>query len=301
VKPPLLIHLHIPRTGGTTLSRLIRLKLMAGTPAHWLRRSNVFGFEHVHQRERVAHLKSRPERERRRVHFFQAHMGYGVHAFLPRPAAYVTVLRDPVARVISALAYGQQTGRLPADEDLEACILGRIRSRARNLDNLQVRCLAGEDGELAAAPFGRCTRTMLEVARARIDGDLLLTGLTERFDETVILLRRRLGWTSCYYCVSNVAKRRRHGQRVSSELIDKIRELNALDLELYAHARDRLQERIDREGASFARELDRFRRINRYYDRCLRPVYNLLPAGRVLANRIERLGWRPSSLVAHGS
>jgi hypothetical protein len=273
---------------------------MAGKPAHCLRREHAFGYEHVHQRQRLAHLKSRPERDRRRVRFFQAHMGYGVHTFLPQPAAYVTILREPVSRVISHHAHAQATGRLPADLGLEACIQSRIRAGVRNVDNLQLRALAGEDGEIAAAPFGGCTREMLDLAKERIDRDLLLTGLTERFDEAVVLLRRRLDWTSCYYCVSNATPHRGHPPRLSPQLIERVRELNALDLELYEHARIRLEEQIDREGASFARELDRFRRINRYYDRCLRPVYNLLPAGRALADRFGRPARRSPSHITHG-
>jgi hypothetical protein len=288
LRPPLLIHLHVPRTAGTTLSRIIRLKLLAERPAHWFHRPQVFGFDFVPPLERAAYVKSLPDEDKRHVRYFGAHMGYGIHAYLPAPCVYVTILRDPADRAVSLYGYLKQRERLPRGLSFEGFMHRRNRFY---FDNGQVRYLAGEDGNRVDVPFGQCTRAMLDLAKRRIDTDLFLTGLTEQFDETVVLLRRRLGWRTCYYSVSNMTRRARGSEEIPPQMIDAVRATNGLDLELCRHAREHLGEQIRREGESFAGELRRFKNMNRRYDRLLGPVRELLPAGKALAVTVERL-WR---------
>ena len=101
----------------------------------------------------------------------------------------------------------------------------------------------------------------LDEARANLDR-FLVVGLTERFDESFILVRRALGWRLPMYAT---AERRpgapaRAAQRPAAALIT---ERDRLDVELYRHAQRILAAAIEREGPSFAREVAAFRVLNR--------------------------------------
>ena len=96
----------------------------------------------------------------------------------PRDARFVTILRDPVERTISHYYWlKRETRARSALGSIEEAIgQGEIR------DNLQVRVLAGAD------PSGPVTSTMAEEAIAALDR-FTAVGLTERFDESLVLLR----------------------------------------------------------------------------------------------------------------
>ena len=51
---------------------------------------------------------------------FSAHIGYGLHQYLPEntPYTYLTVLREPVARTLSTYRYGIQRGWIDPGQDI---------------------------------------------------------------------------------------------------------------------------------------------------------------------------------------
>ena len=83
----------------------------------------------------------------------------------------------------------------------------------------------------------------------------------ERFDETLIFLKRAFGWSNVHYVRANVSPRK---DPVAPETLRAIEEQNALDLELYRWATDRFDAAIAADP-SFAGEFARFRRSNSLY------------------------------------
>ena len=67
-----------------------------------------------------------------------------------------------------------------------------------------------EPGQLGAisgdldTPFGACTSDMLERAKRHIEERFSFVGITERFDESLVLLRRTFAWKPPYYVAANV-------------------------------------------------------------------------------------------------
>ena len=53
----------------------------------------------------AAHLRELSQRRLQKTRMFKGHMVFGLHEVLPQPATYITVLRDPVDRVISAFYF----------------------------------------------------------------------------------------------------------------------------------------------------------------------------------------------------
>jgi hypothetical protein len=133
-----------------------------------------------------------------------------------------------------------------------------------NAQTLQVAGAAPQDA--ATDPDG-----VLERAKDHIDEHFVVAGITERFDETIMLMKRRLDWPRLpYYVTSRVGKKTASAGRSPSqrESMDAgvsalIAEKNALDVELYTYVRDRFAAEVRRVGDAFQAEVQAFQRSNR--------------------------------------
>ena len=88
-----LIFLHIPKTAGTTLNRIIEWQY---SPLA------IFTMDPYRIRATAERLKRLPEGRRRRLRVVRGHLFYGIHEFLPQGATYITMLHEPLARTLSA-------------------------------------------------------------------------------------------------------------------------------------------------------------------------------------------------------
>lgn len=280
-----LIHLHIPKNGGTTLGRMIKVRLLMRPSRCWRDPVAAVGFPNVRQAERrMAFVHDLPPSRRRRVAFFEAHRGYGIHECLDAPPRYVTMLRDPVQRALSI--YQVLRDELPggmAPADFVAWDGGPDPRGGKYVwwvDNAHVRYLAAENGSIIDVPPGEVTRDMLDLAKSRVDTmDFVL--LLERFDESVLRLSAGLGWSPMYYRRSNVAAVRLTPDAVREQDLAAIREHNRLDLELYDHARRRLERDLAGLDRLDAR-LERYRRGNARHAKLAAPLYATMPKVRSL-------------------
>jgi hypothetical protein len=238
---PTIIFLHIGKTGGSSLRPILRRQF---------RRSEVLEFraplptDGRLRREGALDAFARlPEADRARARLVMGHTPYGLHELIPRPSTYVTMLRDPERLVVSLYHYIRRTprhilhDRVVADDiGLEAFVTSGL---SLETDNSQLRAITGD----TVTPFGGCDEAMLEEAKRHVEERFSVAGLTERFDESVVLLGRAFGWTRLYYLKANVAPSRDR-TRPSAEAIELIRRQNSLDIELYRWVADRLDERI---------------------------------------------------------
>jgi hypothetical protein len=292
--PRLLILIHIPKTAGTTLSHMLRMRF-ALRPANWLRHARTLGYYHLgyarpeHLEARLARIAALSPRQRSQVRFFAAHAGFGLRERLPddlrATAGYITVLRDPVARVISTFHHLRSEGRLPRDLNLRNYIDQRRHFGLFKFDNAQTRYLAGEGGVAIDDHAHRVTRDMLELAKQRLEHDIWWFGLTERFEESVLMLADLLRWKRPQYVSARVTKSRGDEQPPETALLAKIREINALDVELYEHAARLFEQRLASQPPDFADRLARLRHRNARGSALLAPIARTLPAARLMLQR----------------
>ena len=113
------------------------------------------------------------------------------------------------------------------------------------------------------------------VAYLNMTFDLVM--VSERFDESMVLLKRLLGWRlqDVLYTKSNVFDKTRAGKRIPPDapsvpqynLTARQRELhrkfNAADYALYEHFSKLFQQRVEAEGKTFAEEVIAFRSLLR--------------------------------------
>ena len=85
----------------------------------------------------------------------------------------------------------------------------------------------------------------------------LAVGLTERFEESFVLLRRTLSLRKPVYVTRNVSS----PMRISQRAVGLIRERNELDLALHTYARNLLAQQIAAQSKSFALEVKFYQRM----------------------------------------
>jgi hypothetical protein len=189
------------------------------------------------------------------------HFEFGFHNDVPGEWEYTTLLRDPVERLIShyyfvrnypehylyPLVHGQQM-------TLKDYVLSGV---SPELDNGQVKAVSG-----LYTPTGQCTEEHLESAKQNIQKYFPVAGTTEKFDESILLMKRRYGWAAPHYTRQNETASRPKRDEVSQETIDVIREVNRLDVALFDYVSKRLDRQIADEPG-FQHELRRFRKVNR--------------------------------------
>jgi hypothetical protein len=277
--------LHVPKTGGKTIAAVLRSKY----PDEVLYLNTLYQpFEEIDEI---------PIEERRRARVVTGHFHYGVHRHLPQQCDYITMLREPVGRVLSIYRFIRGNPKHWFHDELVGSnmSLDEFVETAGDpgVDNQQTRLLSGMGAgeELALDSSGHLERRdplaldaeALAAAKRNLDR-CLVVGLTERFDESFILMRRALGWRLPMYMTRNVSKGPKPAPP-SERTLAMIRDRNRFDLDLYDHAKRRLAADVAREGRSLQREVGVFKALNqipnaigpRIPGRLRRPLQALLP------------------------
>ena len=125
-------------------------------------------------------------------------------------------------------------------------------------DNAQTRILSGESPK-----FGQCSQEILEKAKSNLKQHFAATGLTERFDESIMLIHKIMGWPTPFYAKQNVSSNSAKEQSPPQRTIETIKQFNQFDIQLYDFAETLLNEQLEKQPPSFAREIEEFKIANR--------------------------------------
>ena|SRR5450432_4026868 len=212
-----LIFLHIPKTAGTTLNRIIEWQY---NPL------SIFTLDPYRFRATAERFKTLSEERRRRMRVVRGHLYYGLHEFLPQGATYITMLREPVARFLSSYYFILRRPLHPLHRKLKKEQLG-VEDYLRIIPhrhNFQCRLIAGvKNGEIG-------DERLLDMAKEHLTKSFSVVGICERFEESLMLIAKTFGWDVPFYENRKVSKNR---SRVDQSSIEMIQEHNRLDLELY--------------------------------------------------------------------
>lgn len=251
----LLFFLHIPKTAGISLTAIIDANFPPNAifEAHdWTEAGDVI--------ERMSTV------EMARVRCVRGHYWFGpgdraVHDRFAVDPVVITVLRDPVARTVSA---HQHVMRWPEHWLREKIGIGEEGTMSLHdfvehpeaqgeIANLQTRLIVGAiPGNTLQPDLGPdpeeavrfADEELLELAKRRLDS-FAWVGLTERMEASVRLLTSRMGWAAVDELPNlNLNPVPSAEVELSAETRDAILERNALDLELYAYAGERLEREL---------------------------------------------------------
>ena len=179
----MLVFVHIPKTAGTTLHKVI---------SHQYRPSEIL----------IRHGAAGPLAEAippgNPPAVVMGHLSVGLHRYHPG-VRYITCLREPVARLVSLYHHSHNDPSHYLHEairrdglDLAACVASGLSGE---LSNGMTRMLAGvEDFHHAIVD-----RTTLELAKRNIENHFDAVLLSERFDEGLLLLAEEMGWSTPWY------------------------------------------------------------------------------------------------------
>jgi len=247
------VFVHIPKTAGTTLHHIIDQQY----PPHlcyWIKRHDVG----------VEEFKSQSAARRAELRMVRGHIPYGLHEYIPGPVAYFTILRQPIERLISYYYFVRREPEhyLHDYANTQGVTLQHyVESRASlQTDNFQTRLISGIWTDVE---YGKCEQEMLALAKHNLAEHFAVVGLTKRFDETLLLLKRAFGWKDIYYERQNVTQGRPRKEEISAETLAVLREHNRLDLELYAYAEDLFERQVREQGVFFNLAVRKFQNMNR--------------------------------------
>ncbi len=212
-----LVFLHIPKTAGTTLNRIIEWQYDP---------TAIFTIDPHHFRATATRFESFSEERRRGYHVVRGHLFYGIHKYLPQGATYLTMLRDPVSRLLSSYYFILRRPLHPLHAKLKREGLGveELIRLTPHRQNLQCRAIAG------VGDVGTCDESTLETAKQNLERSFSVVGLSERFEDSLLLMMAEFGWRVPFYINGKVAKA---GPKPDQGLSELIREHNRLDVELY--------------------------------------------------------------------
>lgn len=245
------IFLHIEHTGGTTLHTI-------------LDRQYGEGLYYVPRPAAIEQLRALTPQQKAATQALWGHFSYGVHRYLPEKAHYFTLMREPVSRAIASYYY---EFRFPKSPNHAKYVSGEI-GWAEHLTKPWVtqtqisRFIGGDDAELVKHRPTQVGADAVAQAQAHIDAHFTLVGLTEYYDESLLLMARLCGWKKpLHYVRRNTGERKDTPAGVREQIIA----LTTKERALYDGVKTRFLALVEAQGADFQREVAEFKAANAAY------------------------------------
>jgi hypothetical protein len=249
--------LHFPKTAGTTIaSTLLRV----------YGRKHCFGFTGVAEKDREKFLSLEAD-VRRNIRLFIGHSMYETGFAEPDAAQIFTIIREPVARVKSFIqhaAAGKSSYLREYAKSGSFSVDGFLDSDNGELDNLQTKMLINQDDSGSRKRILELgEEAAVKIAASRLIDGTIAFGIQEDFDAGWVAIWNALGRKPPLYAELNRKKTTARLEFTDTQL-EKIRELNRLDLQLYAAAKQEFQRRRD-SGVIPNSEIEAFTRRQHTY------------------------------------
>jgi Sulfotransferase family len=254
MEEPVIIFQHIPKTAGTTLRYIIQYQFPASAICELYGSSGS-------PAQRIDKLQNLSEFQSKKIKIINTHVGFGLHNYLRQPYTYITFLREPVSRAISMYYYYQKTKNpqfinLSLKEFVQT-YPGVQNGMTKNLAGIVLQSQLSNSNKSQKVD---CDRQSLELAQRNIQEHFKFIGICERFDESLLLLRKILGWKIPLFDKSNISQKPKD---IDGDTLKLIENLNEFDLQLYKYAQEIFEDLIQTQESSFEREVTEFQKANK--------------------------------------
>jgi hypothetical protein len=262
---PVVLFLHLPKTAGQTLNRIVYQKLGSSdleTDHSCLLHRGVYHYPGPHPPYgffKEPDLGLAPQAAavlERRPRAVVGHFAYGLHRLVHGPSTYVTVLRNPIDRLSSL--YHHLKPEMSLEEFVtDYRVSGFTPDQTRLIgDNDQTRRISGLE-----PPFRECDGETLATAKSNLASHFAAVGVTDRFDESVVAMMIALGCGEVtHYWPVNLSSARSKVPAIAPDVASRILELNSLDAELYRFANELLSKQVRQFGDLFQSRLAALRK-----------------------------------------
>jgi hypothetical protein len=240
--------LHIPKTAGTSFADCLA-RIYPGEK---------FIFTGLLEDD-LARYRALEARQRQEISLVSGHTPRIIGILEIDRLPVITFLRDPVEQVMSHCQHVSEGKNAywrelypPGTFDLDDF----LASGHLVLSNLQTKMLLGDRGY---RPITGDTRALVDEVLQVLQNDIECFGIVEEFDTSLMWFRRRLGWKQWpVYRRLNVAS---GSSRLafSSKQIAKIRDLNAVDIQVYEASRRLFHEQLAPISALLQADLEEFK------------------------------------------
>lgn len=216
-----------------------------------------------------------PQEKRNQYKVLKGHQPFGLHAFFSKGTTeYITLLREPVDRVISHYYHFGSDEEHPFHTEFHREKYSMIQllesGKIPNLNNCMVRLYSGEYDRA----YDACDEGMLEKALKNLES-MALVGLQHEFDIFLLQAALRYHWSFPYYSKRRVSKTRIQTQTLDAATRQCITHYNKLDIALYRIMKPRIEAMQAGLGNEFYQQLERFKRRNAVAGKFLN-IYNNL-------------------------
>lgn len=228
IGPAILYFQHLPKTAGTSFRHALSDALGPDELALIYDPSDLAGAIDV------SDFGNLPFGVLGRLRLVMGHFTYGIHGRANLPYRYVTVLRDPVDRVVSLYYHFRSAAERggPIDSSREASqTLNEwvFETGQLQADNGMVREISARRG----VSFGHCSDTMLEEAIAHIHSDYEAVLIHAHMAESARVLEALVGRPLPDVPRLNFSRNRPVLDSIDASLRRRILDLNSLDAKLY--------------------------------------------------------------------
>ncbi len=245
-----IIFLHIPKTAGTTFRQQVLDRVY--------KNENCF---HINRRNNpVEEFLKLDSQAKRNLLLITGHLQYGFHGYLDEDCRYITFLRDPIGRIISHYNFTKQNKLINKEIIQKNLTLKEyaLSDLSPELDNGQTRQLSGLN-----VPINKIDQNVLNAAKINISKHIDI-GITEQFDESLILLKEKYNWQGfLLYYKENVSRKKR-SVVIDDDTIEAIKLRNRYDVELYNWCVQLFDEELDKVEI-LHRKLIIFKTVNWFY------------------------------------
>jgi hypothetical protein len=265
----ILLHIHLAKTGGVTLNNIFVRNL---EPEEYLNVDMSPQDESALGTWSYQRVQAALERmSANRLRAVWGHYRPDISALLPRRCTTITILRDPVDRIVSEFYYR----KIGSDDDPPATLrdyafrkrpydlrldnyLTRILSHRAELDPSRRDANTGNSRLVGDADFQAAAKTL---------ADFSVVGVLDRFEETLLVIGHVLRWSlsDLVYTHDNRTEDRPHIDDIEPDVHERIAEWNRYDAELVEQARTHLMMRTSVYPGDFGRDLAIFRKLNAMY------------------------------------
>lgn len=258
-----LIYLHLQKTGGRTFRHMMHRLYNA---------DDTFSFKSPFDTAECYEVfKTLSETERRRIKLVIGQLTYGLHKELSQDCTYIAFARNPIERTLSHYYYIFRNEEHPdhnyfVEKNLslegfleEYPYTGYYQTRSFiAVDDIG----ATEDERRKPLPDNG-----LEDAKRNVDEHFSLVGLTERYDESLLLMKRAFGWEDIRYLRFNTGTNRPKKPVLPKETRQRLEQHLEIDLEFHEHVKKRFEEAIVDYGDDFSQVAEDFKKANIRYSK----------------------------------